>query len=41
MITDRQVIRCDDKVIRNNSILKPKDLLQGQWIMVYENPRVF
>lgn len=42
MLTDRQIIRCDEQALRKNAIIKPENLTAGDWIMVYENTqRVF
>jgi len=37
MISGRQIIKCDEQALRRQSIAKPTDLLNQEWIMVYEN----
>lgn len=42
MITNGHIVKCDEQALRKGSIARPEDLLQDEWIMVYENqPRVF
>lgn len=37
MISNSQVIRCDENAMRRNPITKAVNLLKNRWIMVYEN----
>lgn len=42
MLTNNQIIRCDENALRKNAITKPANLYKDEWIMVYENTdRVF
>lgn len=42
MISNNQIMKCDDNALRKGAIHKPANLLKDRWIMVYENnDRVF
>lgn len=42
MVTNNQIVRCEERVLRQNAILNPANLEKEKWIMVYENSdRVF
>lgn len=42
MVTQGQIIKCDEQVMRKSSIFKPINLEFEKWIVVYEkNDRVF
>lgn len=42
MLSNNQIVRCDENALRKQSIQKATHLLAGKWIMVYENnDRVF
>ena len=37
MISENQIIRCDENTLRKLPIARAAHLLQGEWIFVYEN----
>jgi hypothetical protein len=37
MLSQNQIIRCDESTLRKLPITKAAHLLAGEWIMVYEN----
>lgn len=37
ILSDRQVIKCDEQVLRRQSISKSTDLLRDRWVMVCES----
>mgnify|MGYP002632795981 CR=1 FL=1 len=37
MLSNNQIVRCDENALRKQSIQKPSHLKAGKWIMIYEN----
>lgn len=37
MLSNNQIVRCDENALRKQSIQNPSHLKAGKWIMIYEN----